>query len=132
MSSARPTVTAVVVLVVLAVAQGAAAELNPVFVSPAGSTGSAPRIASDGTGNVIAIWREHDGGVSAIRTASRSSGDDWDAGRRISTPAAATEAPQLAMDRLGNAAAHAASENIRLMIGPPLKPTRSEATRAIY
>ncbi len=83
---------------------GAGAELQPGNVSPEGAFASAPRIASDGHGNIVAVWREVDGDLSAIRTASRAAGD-WGAGRRLSVPAAATEAPQLGMDRLGNAVA---------------------------
>jgi hypothetical protein len=89
----------------LAVVQGAAAELNPADISPAGASGSAPNVASDGQGDVVALWRELDGDESAIRAAVRTAGEGWQASRRISVPAAATEAPQLAMDSLGNAVA---------------------------
>lgn len=89
----------------LAVVQGAAAELNPSDISPAGASGSAPQLASDGQGNIVAIWRELDGDDSAIRAAVRPSGEGWQVSRRISMPAAATEAPQLEMDALGTAVA---------------------------
>jgi RTX calcium-binding nonapeptide repeat (4 copies) len=89
----------------LAVVQGAAAELDPADISPAGASGAAPQLASDGQGNVVALWRELDGDESAIRAAVRTPGKGWEASRRISAPAAATEAPQLAMDSLGNAVA---------------------------
>jgi hypothetical protein len=96
---------ALVLISALAVVQGAAAELNPADISPAGASGSAPQVASDGQGNVVALWRELDGDESAIRAAVRTAGESWQASRRISAPAAATEAPQLAMDSLGNAVA---------------------------
>jgi hypothetical protein len=105
MSVGRHTRYPIVIVMALALAQGAAAELDRTDISPPGASASAPRIASDGRGNVVAVWRELDGDRSAIRTASRSAGGGWDAGRRISPTAAATEAPQLAVDRAGNAAA---------------------------
>ena len=100
---ARHIAPVFVLLTGLALAQGAAAELNPSDISPPGSSASAPRIASDGRGNVVAIWRELDGDDSAIRAATRSPGEGWGSGRRISRPAASTEAPQLRMDGAGNA-----------------------------
>jgi hypothetical protein len=81
---------------------GAVAELNPTEISAAGESASAPQIASDGSGDVVAVWRAGDGDTSAIRATVRAEGA-WSSPRRISTPAAGTESPRLAMDRLGNA-----------------------------
>jgi hypothetical protein len=98
-------IRSVVLAGALAITPAATAELKPSDISPSGASASAPRIASDGAGNIAAVWREVDGDVSAIRAAFRPAGDNWGGGRRLSLPAAATEAPQLAMDRQGNAVA---------------------------
>jgi hypothetical protein len=85
--------------------QAAAGELKYVDLSPAGESASAPRLASDGAGDVIAIWREVDGGQSSIRAAYRRKGAAFGPAARISAPAVSTESPDLTMDRLGNAVA---------------------------
>src|SRR5256885_15693142 len=92
-------------VVIFAFPQAASAELTPVNVPPAGASASAPRIASDGAGNIVAVWREIDGDTSSIRAAFRPKGDPWGPSQRISLPAAATEGPEVAMDRSGNAVA---------------------------
>jgi hypothetical protein len=102
--SSRSRLGLVVVLGVFGWASGAEADLSPVDISPAGVSGSRPLIDTDGSGNVIAIWREHDNGSSAIRAAVRPKGGDWST-ERISATASATESPALAIDRRGNAVA---------------------------
>lgn len=94
-----------VVLVLVAFPMSAVGELQPNDISRAGVSGSTPRIASDGSGNVVAIWRELDGDTSAVGAAVRPAGGAWSSAQRISEPAAATESPKLAMDALGNAVA---------------------------
>ena len=79
----------------------AAGELKPLDLSPAGASGSGARIASDGAGNIVAVWREVDG-TSSIRAAGRPAGGTWGASQRISVPVAETESPEVAMDSLGN------------------------------
>jgi RTX calcium-binding nonapeptide repeat (4 copies) len=103
----RITRTAFVVAVVaLAVfAQGATGELKQVDISPGGESASAPRIASDGAGNIVAVWRAVDGDHSYVRAAFRPKGAAFGAGEQLSVDSAATESPELAMDRLGNAVA---------------------------
>jgi Ca2+-binding RTX toxin-like protein len=83
----------------------AVGELNPADVSGKGESASRPRIASDGAGNIVAIWRAAYGDTSAIRAAFQPAGGTWASARRISTAAAGTESPRVAMDRLGNAVA---------------------------
>jgi hypothetical protein len=83
----------------------AVGELNPADISGKGESGSTPRIASDGAGDILAIWREVDGDTSAIRAAFRPAGESWGSAQRISTPALATESPRVAMDKAGNALA---------------------------
>ena len=98
-----PWLLAAIALVVFPSA--AVGELSPARISDKDESASTPRIASDGSGNIVAIWREVDGDSSAIRATSRSEGGAWSSARRISTPATDTESPRLAMDRLGNAVA---------------------------
>ena len=92
-------------LVLVAFPMSAAGELQPNDISKAGVSGSSPRIASDGSGNVVAVWRQLDGDTAAIGAAFRPAGGAWSSAERISEPAAATESPKLAMDALGNAVA---------------------------
>jgi RTX calcium-binding nonapeptide repeat (4 copies) len=83
----------------------AASELKPLDISPAGASGSAPRIASDGAGKIAVVWRESNGDTSSIRAAVRTAGGVWQPSQRLSAPAVATESPKIAMDSLGNAVA---------------------------
>jgi hypothetical protein len=99
----RPALLAAVVLLVFPNVAGG--ELKPTSLSPAGASASSPRIASDGRGNIVVAWREVDGDQSSIRAAFRPTGQAWGEVRQISAPAASTESPELAMDRLGNAVA---------------------------
>ena len=70
--------------------------------SRAQARGSTP----DGSGNVIAVWRQLDDDVAAIRAAFRPRGGSVPGESvRISVPAAAAESPDVAMDKLGNAVA---------------------------
>src|SRR4051794_16093957 len=82
----------------------AAADLQPVNISPPGLSASRPLIATDGKGDLVAIWRELAGNAWSIRAASRAKGGAWHS-KRISLPALVTESPALAMDRQGNAVA---------------------------
>jgi RTX calcium-binding nonapeptide repeat (4 copies) len=82
-----------------------AGELKPDTISPAHYSGSSPRIDSDGSGDVIAVWRELNDDEAAIRAAFRPKGGSFGESERISTAAAAAESPELAMDKLGNAVA---------------------------
>ncbi|HEU5064498.1 MAG TPA: calcium-binding protein [Gaiellaceae bacterium] len=101
----RRTALFVAALAIVAFPVSAAGELQPNDISRAGVSGSTPRIASDGSGNIVAVWREVDGDTSAIGAAFRPAGGAWSSPRRISEPAPATESPKLAMDALGNAVA---------------------------
>ena len=103
----RPERTALLATAVALVVFPTAAtgELRPADLSRGGASGSTPRIASDGAGNTVVVWREVDGDTSAIRAAVRPAGGSWASAERISAPAPATESPRLAMDRLGNAVA---------------------------
>jgi hypothetical protein len=85
--------------------QAATGELKQLDISPGGEAASAPRIASDGAGNVVAVWRAVDGDQSYVRAAYRPKGAAFGAGEQLSAASAATESPELAMDRLGNAVA---------------------------
>jgi hypothetical protein len=91
--------------VLLALPHAVGAKLEPRTISPSDASASAPQIGSDGAGNVVAVWRELAGETASIRAATRSAGGEWSSSTRISVAAAATEAPELAVDRLGNAVA---------------------------
>jgi hypothetical protein len=99
----KPALLAAVVLLVFPGAAGG--ELKPIDLSPGGASASSPRLASDGVGNVVAVWREVNGDQSSIRAAFRQKGEAWGEVRQISVPASSTESPEVAMDRLGNAVA---------------------------
>ena len=71
-----PTVALPLLVGVLLWAPLAGADLQPTDLSPAGVTASRPLIATDGTGDVAAIWRELDGDSSVIRAATRPKGGD--------------------------------------------------------
>jgi Ca2+-binding RTX toxin-like protein len=92
-------------LLILVFPPGGAGELKPDRISPAGFSGSSPRIASDGSGNVIAVWRELDDDVAAIRAAFRPRGGSFGESQRISLPTVGAESPEVAMDTAGNAVA---------------------------
>jgi hypothetical protein len=92
-------------LALLLFANVAGGELKPTSLSRGGASASSPRIASDGAGNVVSAWREVDGDQSSIRAAFREKGEPWGELKRISVPAASTESPEVAMDRLGNVVA---------------------------
>ena len=113
-SSLRPAVkpgrrlgrlAAIAALALIVFPRAAGGELNALEISPAGASASAPRVASDGAGNVVAIWREADGDTESIRAAIRPVGGTWSSSERISSPAGTAEGPELAMDRQGNAVA---------------------------
>lgn len=99
----KPALLAAVVLLVFPNVAGG--ELKPTNLSPTGASASSPRIASDGVGNVVAAWREVNGDQSSIRAAFRQKGEAWGEVQQISAPAASTESPEVAMDRLGNSVA---------------------------
>jgi Ca2+-binding RTX toxin-like protein len=103
-SAAAPRLAVLMLLGALLWAPLAGADLQPSDLSPAGLSASRPLIATDGKGDLVAIWRELDGDSSVIRAATRLKGGDWSSDR-ISAPAPDTESPTLAMDRDGNAVA---------------------------
>jgi Ca2+-binding RTX toxin-like protein len=92
-------------LLIFVFPQTGASELKPDTISPARFSGSGPRIDSDGSGDVIAVWRELDDDVAAIRAAFRPRGGSFGDSVRISVPAVAAESPEVAMDKLGNSVA---------------------------
>jgi hypothetical protein len=94
-----------VAIALVALPGSAIGELKPIDISHGDASGSSPRIATDGAGDMVAVWREVDGDTSSIRAAFRPAGGAWSPGEQISKPAAATESPRLAMDKLGNAIA---------------------------
>ena len=93
------------VLAILAFPQSGASELKPDTISPTHRSGSEPQLASDGAGDVVAVWRDVDDNAESIRAAYRPRYGSFGDSETISLPAVATESPRVAMDRLGNAVA---------------------------
>ncbi|HEX2110000.1 MAG TPA: hypothetical protein VHF67_00475, partial [Gaiellaceae bacterium] len=60
---------------------------------------------SDSAGTVVAVWREVAREGAFIRASTRSSDGEWSPSERLSAAAAQLEAPEIAMDRGGNAVA---------------------------
>ena len=85
--------------------QAGAGELKPDTISPADRSASGPRVVSDGSGNVVAVWRDLDDDTAAIRAAFRPRNGSFGPSEQISLPSVAAESPAVAMDRLGNAVA---------------------------
>ena len=92
-------------LLIVLFPQAGGSELKPDTISPTSWSGSSPRVASDGSGNVIAVWRELNDDVAAIRAAFRPKNGIFGPSEQISVPAVGAESPRVAMDRLGNAIA---------------------------
>ncbi len=107
MNRIRPCQLAVLLacLLIVLFPQAGASELKPDTISPARWSGSSPRVASDGSGNVIAVWRELEDDTAAIRAAFRPRNGSFGPSEQISVPAVEAESPRVAMDRLGNAVA---------------------------
>ena len=107
MTRIRPFELAALVscLLMLVFAQAAGSELKPDSISPAHRSGSEPHIVSDGSGNVVAVWRDLDDDTAVIRAAFRPRNGSFGPAQKISLPAVAAESPKVAMDRLGNAVA---------------------------
>lgn len=92
-------------LVIVLFPQGGASELKPDTISPIHRSGSEPQLASDGSGDVVAVWRDVDDNGESIRAAFRPRYGSFGDSETISVPAVATESPRVAMDSLGNAVA---------------------------
>ena len=97
----RRRISLVLFLGLLALASSARADLQPSDISPAGIDASRPLIATDGSGGLVAVWREADGDSVALRAAVRPPSGDWSSQRLADSNGA--ELPALAMDRQGNA-----------------------------
>jgi hypothetical protein len=92
-------------LLIVLFPQAGASELKPDTISPAHRSGSEPQLVSDGSGDVVAVWRDVDDNAESIRAAFRPRYGGFDDSETISVPALAAESPRVAMDRLGNAVA---------------------------
>jgi RTX calcium-binding nonapeptide repeat (4 copies) len=92
-------------LLIVLFPQAGASELKPDTISPAHRSGSEPQLVSDGSGDVVAVWRDVDDNAESIRAAFRPRYGVFGDSETISVPALAAESPRVAMDRLGNAVA---------------------------
>jgi hypothetical protein len=101
-----PRAATFVALICLLLGEPAAANhLRPIDISPAGASASYARVASDGAGTVVAVWREIDDDGEAVRARVRTAEGTWEPAQRVSASGPHTEGPAVAMDREGNAAA---------------------------
>lgn len=79
---------------------------TPVDLSLTGEDADNPRVAADGSGNIVAVWTRSDGSDQRIQ-ASRSTngGAGWSTPAYLSESGVASERPRVAIDDLGNAVA---------------------------
>jgi hypothetical protein len=77
----------------------------PLNLSAAGENASEPQLAVDGAGDAIAVWRRYDGANYIVQATGRSANGDWQQPQDLSAPGQDAEAPQVAFDNTGNAAA---------------------------
>jgi hypothetical protein len=92
-------------LLIVLFPQAGASELKPDTISPTHRSGSEPKLVSDGSGDVVAVWRDVDDNAESIRAAFRPRYGGFGDSETISVPVLAAESPRVAMDRLGNAVA---------------------------
>jgi PKD domain/PASTA domain len=77
----------------------------PTDLSAPGAYAAYQQVALDHYGNAVAVWRRFDGANWIIQTASYPSGGGWSAPHDLSAPGQDAEAPQIALDRYGDALA---------------------------
>jgi len=81
---------------------------GPVDLSAGSRNAQAAELAVGAQGTVVAVWESS--GIAYVRprvvlAAVREPGEDWQAAERLSPPAGAADAPQVAVDEQGNAIA---------------------------
>jgi hypothetical protein len=96
---------AAALFVVPAAAQATPTFLSAVNISDAGQDGFEPQVATDSSGNVIAVWTRSDGTNFRIQSANRTPSGDWSTPQTISDPLQSASSPQVAVDPSGNAVA---------------------------
>ena len=113
------------VLAVCAFPQSGASELKADTISPAHRSGSEPQLVSDGSGDVLAVWRDVVDNAESIRAAFRPRYGSFEDSETISEPAVAAESPRVAMDRLGNAVAvwHVSTTGRDSVVQASVRPT---------
>lgn len=79
----------------------AAQWLEPVGISSAAQSPSAPQVAVDPDGDAVAVWETGD----SVWAASRTAGGTWTAAEKLSVVGYVGDAPQVAVDGEGNATA---------------------------
>lgn len=79
---------------------------TPVNVSPAGIQSATPRIAVDGSGNAVAVWRLADVGGTIIQSSRLAAGGSgWSTPEQLSVSGFSSDNPQVAANESGNAVA---------------------------
>ncbi len=76
---------------------------SPQAVSSVGQIAIAPQIATDPSGNIVAIWYSYDGSNYAVFAASQMAGGAWTSPVRLSAAGQDAYLPTLSVDELGNA-----------------------------
>ncbi len=85
---------------------GGASWSTPVNVSPAGIQSATPRIAIDGSGNAVAVWRLADVGGTIIQSSRLAAGgSSWSTPEQLSVSGFSSDNPQVAANGSGNAVA---------------------------
>jgi hypothetical protein len=85
---------------------GGASWSTPVNVSPAGIQSATPRIAIDGSGNAVAVWRLADVGGTIIQSSRLAAGGSgWSTPEQLSVSGFSSDNPQVAANGSGNAVA---------------------------
>ena len=77
----------------------------PRDLSAPGAYAAYQQVALDHHGNAVAVWRRFDGANWIVQAAAYPSGGGWSAPQSLSAPGQDAEAPQVALDRYGNAIA---------------------------
>ena len=78
---------------------------TPINLSEAGQGSGDPRIAVDGSGNAVAVWRRYDGNNDIAQSSwSDDGGASWSAAVNLSEPGEGASNPRIALD--GSGVAH--------------------------
>jgi hypothetical protein len=99
--------------------------LTPVDLSALGRDADAPQVAVDSTGRAFAVWDRSNGANLIVQAAIRPPGRNWQAPVNLSTAGRNADAPQIAVDPLGDAVAvWRRSNGVNSIIQAAIKPSR--------
>jgi hypothetical protein len=105
----RPLAACVVLLALggfASVAKATPTWMAPVILSANAQNATSPQVASDGHGNAAAVWLyQSDGTNNVVQVSTHAPGGAWSGPIDISVPGKNAQAPQVAVDHNGDAAA---------------------------